>query len=78
MAVWRRHLALCFISGESPSLSESLKSTFSLRNRRQRVGMVEGGGEKAGGINLVVETETGNAADWTFCPHVLSGPVFLS
>lgn len=42
MAASWRHLALCLISGESPSLSESLKSTFSLLNRRQRAGMVDG------------------------------------
>lgn len=47
----------------------------------------EGEDEKAGAINPIVETKTGNRADWlqsgtfnpawTSCHNVLSGPVFL-
>lgn len=47
----------------------------------------EGEDETAGAINPIVETKTGNRADWlqsgtfnpawTSCHNVLSGPVFL-
>lgn len=71
------------------SVSESLRSTFSLETEDGKGGNGGGGGEdeKAGAINPIVETKRGNGADRlrsgtfnparTSCHNVLSAPVFL-